>query len=130
MSIRDNLITALTANLSGHSSFGISSELPYSTADTPLYLKNLRTVYVDELQEDVTELFNCLDNNDVMQTETTCTVYLATDAKNQPTDIDTLVANIQLARNGVTAATKSSEVTTELDADVITYNIEFNFITV
>jgi len=35
-----------------------------------------------------------------------------------------------LARNGVTAATKSSEVTTELDADVITYNIEFNFITV
>jgi len=130
MAIRDDLITTLTTNLGGHSSFGISSELPYSTSDTPLYLKNLRTVYVDEQQEEVTELFNTLDNNDVLQTETTCTVYLATDAKNQPTDIDTVVANIQLARNGVTAATKSSIVTTELDADIITYNIEFNFITV
>jgi hypothetical protein len=130
MAIRDDLITTITTNLGGHTSFGISNELPYSTADTPLYLKNLRTVYVDEQQEEVTELFNTLDNNDVFQTETTCTVYLATDAKNQPTDIDTVVANIQLARNGVTAATKSSIVTTELDADVITYNIEFNFITV
>jgi len=130
MAIRDDLITTLTTNLGGHISFGISSELPYSTSDTPLYLKNLRTVYVDEQQEEVTELFNTLDNNDVLQTETTCTVYLATDAKNQPTDIDTVVANIQLARNGVTAATKSSIVTTELDADIITYNIEFNFITV
>lgn len=130
MSIRDNLITQITTNLSGHSQFGISTELPFSNSDTPLYMKNMRTVFVDELQEDVTELYPVLDGNDVMQTESTCVAYLAVDAKNQPTDIQSVVANLLVARNGVTAGIRASDVTTELEDDVILYNIEYNFTTV
>jgi hypothetical protein len=130
MSIRDDLITQITTNLSGHSKFGISTELPFSTSDTPLYMKNMRTVFVDELQEDVTELYPVLDGKDVMQTESTCVAYLAVDAKNQPTDIQTVVANLLVARNGVTAGIRASDVTTELEDDVILYNIEYNFTTV
>ena len=130
MSIRDDLITQITTNLIGHDKFGISTELPFSTSDTPLYMKNMRTVFVDELQEDVTELYPVLDGNDVMTTETTCVAYLAVDAKNQPTDIQTVVANLLVARNGVTAGIRASDVTTELENDVILYNIEYNFTTV
>ncbi len=130
MSIRDDLITRITTNLSGHDKFGISTELPFSTSDTPLYMKNMRTVFVDELQEDVTELYPVLDGNDVMTTETTCVAYLAVDAKNQPTDIQSVVANLRVARNGVTAGIRASDVTTELEDDVILYNIEYNFTTV
>lgn len=130
MSIRDNLITDITAKLSGHTSFGISSELPYITSDSPLYMKNMRTVYVDELQENVTELYRVLDSSDVVQTESTCTAYLAVDAKNQPTDIQTVVANLLLSKDSISAQIKSSEVTTELENDIILYNIEYNFTTV
>lgn len=130
MSIRDTLLTTITDNLSGHANFGISTELPFITSDTPLYMKNKRTVFVDELQENVTELYPVLDGNDVIQTESTCTAYLAVDAKNQPTDIQTVVANLLVAKNGVTAGIRASEVTTELEDDVILYNIEYNFTTV
>ena len=130
MAIRDDLITQLTTNLSRHDSYNISSDLPYVSGEQPLYEKNMKTVYVDEQQEDVEELFNCLDNNDVMQTETTVSAYLVTDAKNQTSDIDTVIANCLIARNGVTASQKSSIVTTNIENDIITYTFEYEFVTV
>ena len=129
MAIRDDILSRITTNLSGHTSYSISSELPYTT-DQVLYLKNMRTIYVDEQQEEVTALFNTLDNNDINQTLTTVTAYLAVDAKNQTSDIDTVVSNVLLARDGVTAPIKDSNVTTEIENDVLTYTFEYNFVTV
>lgn len=129
MAIRDDIISRITTNLSGHTSYSISSELPYTT-DQVLYLKNMRTIYVDEQQEEVTALFNTLDNNDINQSLTTVTAYLAVDAKNQTSDIDTVVSNVLLARDGVTAPIKDSNVTTEIENDVLTYTFEYNFVTV
>jgi len=129
MAIRDDIISRITTNLSGHTNYSISSELPYTT-DQVLYLKNMRTVYVDEQQEEVTALFNTLDNNDINQSLTTVTAYLAVDAKNQTSDIDTVVSNVLLARDGVTAPIKDSNVTTEIENDVLTYTFEYNFVTV
>jgi len=130
MAIRDDLITQLTLNLAGHSAYSISSELPYVSGEQPLYQKNMKTVYVDEQQEDITALFNSLDNNDVNQTETTVSAYLVTDAKNQTSDIDTVIANCLIARNGITAPQKSSLVTTNIENDIITYTFEYEFVTV
>jgi predicted nucleotidyltransferase len=129
MAIRDDILSRITTNLSGHTSYSISSELPYTT-DQVLYLKNMRTIYVDEQQEEVTALYNTLDNNDINQTLTTVTAYLAVDAKNQTSDIDTVVSNVLLARDGVTAPIKDSNVTTEIENDVLTYTFEYNFVTV
>ena len=42
-----------------------------------------------------------LDNNDVIQTETSVTGYLSVDAKNPPDDMDTIVSDIINSRNAV-----------------------------
>ena len=80
---------------------------------------------------DKTELFNNLDNNDVFETTTTVTGYLSVDAKNQPSDIDTIVSDILNSRNAVSGQTvRECEMTTELDTDRLLYTFNFNFITI
>ena len=48
MSIRSDLITQITSNLSGQSNISISEELPFDSGGTPLYEKNMNVIYVDE----------------------------------------------------------------------------------
>jgi predicted kinase len=131
MSKRSDLITQITTNLSGHSTFVLSQELPFESGGTPLFEKNLNTVYVDEQQIVVEELYQTLDQGIVNQTTTTINAYLSTDAKNQLNDIDTVVANLLIARNVITGTVENtSNYETDIADDVITYTFEYNFITV
>jgi len=131
MAIRDDLITQITTNLSGHSNISISQELPFDSGGIPLYNKNMNVVYVDEQDIVVEQLYRTLDQGDVNQTTTTVNAYLSTDAKNQFNDINTVVANLLIARNVVTNVTDSnSDYESEITDDVITYTFEYNFITV
>jgi len=66
-----------------------------------------------------------------MQTETTILGYLTVDAKNQPSDIDNIVANVLLARTAIAnTVTNESSVSSELENDYITYQFEYRFVTV
>ena len=131
MTVRSDLITQITTNLSGQSNISISEELPFDSGGTPLYEKNPNVVYVDEEQLTVEQLYRTLDQGNVNQTTTTVNAYLSTDAKNQFNDINTVVANLLIARNVVTNVTDSnSDYETEITDDVITYTFEYNFITV
>lgn len=131
MSKRTDLIGRITTNLSGHANISISSELPFESGGNPLYSTNMNTVYVDEQQIEVEELYDTLDGTSVNQTTTTINAYLATDAKEQFNDIDTVVANLLIARNVVTGTVENtSNYETDIADDVITYTFEYNFITV
>ena len=131
MTVRSDLINQITTNLSGQSNISISEELPFDSGGTPLYEKNPNVVYVDEEQLNVEQLYRTLDQGNVNQTTTTVNAYLSTDAKNQFNDINTVVANLLIARNVVTNVTDSnSDYETEITDDVITYTFEYNFITV
>jgi len=86
---------------------------------------------VDEQEIAVEELYSTLDQGVVNETTTTINAYLAVDAKNQFSDIDTVVANLLIARNVITGTVEStSDYETEIAEDVITYTFEYNFITV
>lgn len=129
MSIRSDLLTQIGTNLSGHSAFKVSSELPFDSAGQPLFQKNMKTVYLSEEDQDQTQYLPVLGTNKVYQTETTVTGYLVTDAKNQPSDIDTVVSNVLLARNVITSfIDRSSSVETEIEDDRITYTFEYNIL--
>tara|TARA_R110002073_G_scaffold40387_2_gene114456 strand:+ start:418 stop:813 length:396 start_codon:yes stop_codon:yes gene_type:complete len=129
MSIRDELLTQLNTNLAAHTAFSVSSELPFNSAGDALYLKNMKTVYLDEDQLDITQHVPVLNANKIMQTETTVNGYLVTDAKNQPSDIDTVIANVLVARTAITnIIDTNSSVETEIDDDRITYTFEYNFL--
>lgn len=130
MAIRDTLITGLTASLST-SNVSVSSELPFNSGGEPLYIKNMKHVYIDEDNDDVTQLYGTLDGNDIYQTDTSVQAYLTIDAKNQISDIDTIVNTIIAERLGVSGPhVKECEVSTEITLDYITYNFDFSFVTV
>jgi hypothetical protein len=121
--IRDDLITQITTNLSSYTGFKVSSELPFTASGNALYVKNKKTVYVDEQQDEKVQLYRTLDQGEVYQTDSIVNVYLSTDAKNQPSstilDAKSVATNPQLAECSVES---------EIEDDVITYTFEFNFI--
>lgn len=131
MSKRTDLISQITTNIAAHTSFAISQELPFLSGGIPLYEKNMRTIYVDEQQISVGELYDTLDGQTINETTTTINAYLSVDAKEQLTDIDTVVANLLVARNAIANTIEStSDYETDIVNDVITYTFEYNFITV
>lgn len=121
--IRDQIVT----NLTSFTDFKVSTELPFSASGEPLYEKNKKTVYVDELQEDVVQLYRTLDQQEVVQKEQVVTAFMSTDAKNQPSNIDDVITAIMNARTSVTG-TQVSESTnsSDIEDDVITYTFEYN----
>lgn len=127
---RTSLLSQITTNVAG-SNISVSSELPWTASGETLYQKNMKHFYMDEEQDDREQVLKTLDGFELEQTTITLEGYMSVDAKNQPGDIANVVANIMNA-NSVITGTVSNEtnVTTELDDDVITYTFEFNFITI
>ena len=130
MSIRNNLITAIGSKITAYSNFRISSEYPTSPDGTPLYLKNLRTFYADQQQPAFVEIFSTLDNAVLDKTETVINVYLAHDAKTEPANIAATINAAMLAKNDINAIVSTVDVTSQIDNDIITYTLEYNFTTV
>ena len=130
MAIRDDLKANLDVALAG-STVSVSSELPWSSAGEPLYIKNMKKVYLDEDNISKTELFSTLDGEDVIQTETSVSGFLAVDAKTQPTDIDTVISKVLESRVAILGqASRECDMSTDTQADTIVYQFDFNFITV
>ena len=131
MTVRSDILTQLGTNLATHTNVKLSTELPWETGDNPLYLQNMKTVYVDEEQIEVEQLYRTLDQSNVNSTVTTVNAYLSVDAKNQLSDITTVVSNILLARNAISSTTNSaSDYETDTEGDVITYTFEYTFTTI
>jgi hypothetical protein len=132
MSKRSDLITQISTNLAFTSNVTVNTtELPFESGGNPLYLNNMNTVYVDEQKIEEDQLYKTLDQGTVTETTTTINAYLATDAKESFSDIETVVANLLLASNAITGTVNTtSDYETAITDDVITYTFEYNFITV
>jgi len=131
MGVRSNIISQITTNLSGHTDFSISSELPFVQGGNPLYSTNMNTVYVDEQEIDKETLYVTLDQGNVESTTTTINAYFATDAKEQFSDIETVVSNLLIAGDVIssTVDVQKTYETTIVD-DAITYTFEYTFTTI
>lgn len=129
MSIRTDLISQITTNISTYTAFKVASELPFDSGGNPLYFKNKKTVYVDKEQENKIQLYRTLNQGDVYNTETIVNAYLSVDAKNEPSDIQNVINAILDSRSVVTE-TQLNEVNveTEIEDDIITYTFEYNII--
>jgi len=128
--IRDTLLANVTTNTSS-TTIGVSSELPWAQGDTPLYVKNMKKFYLSEESSATTQLFATIDRNDVFQKETTLTAFITVDAKNQPSDIDTVVAAVINSRLAIAdQSVNECAVATETEEDRITYTFEYRFVTI
>tara|TARA_R100000734_G_C3318610_1_gene112957 strand:- start:216 stop:608 length:393 start_codon:yes stop_codon:yes gene_type:complete len=127
MSKRSDLLTQLTSSLSG-SNVTVSSELPWITGSEPLYVQNMKVLYLDEEQISQDILFTTLDSHEVVSNVSTINGYLQVDAKNQPGDIANVVSNVLSAKSVISGVvSKQSDYETEITSDKITYTFEYRF---
>lgn len=110
-------------------SFTTTQELPWNENTVPLYIKNLKRVYVDREEVETEPLFATLDALDVTSEVTSVTVYLACDAKQTPPDLDQVIAIVRGAKSvnvpGVNR--RNVEVVTSYENDVLIKEIIFSF---
>tara|TARA_R110002073_G_scaffold331435_1_gene516198 strand:- start:591 stop:980 length:390 start_codon:yes stop_codon:yes gene_type:complete len=127
---RSTLITQLQTDLAV-GNISVSTELPYTAGSDSLNIKNMKTVYVDADNTEITPNQMFLSGSAVDQTETTINAYLSVDAKNPPADLDTRIASIQNAKQSVANVfVRECETTSDIDSDIITYTFEYKFTTI
>ena len=128
--MRAQLLTYLTANLTG--TIKVSQEQPFDQGGQALYLKNMRRVYLQEEYTEQDQLIPVLDSSDIMQTITVVKGFLAVDAKNRNSDLDTALSVLANARTGANITDsfrKEFDYTITIDTDVMIYEFEYRFYT-
>lgn len=130
--MRAELLSAITTACSTLTQFAISQELPWQQNGNPLYIKNLKKIYVDRERNEQTTLIPTLDGVDVFSTDKICEVYVACDAKNTPSQLDALISKILDAKSstGIVNAGVESDYTIDKQEDVLIYTFEFRLNTI
>jgi len=126
--MRDLIYDYINSNLT--TGFKLSSELPWDKGPNPLYMKNMKSIYVDREQTVQEPLFDTLDGIGFVNEITTVTVYVATDAKKLPSSYDTMVTSIKAGKldSTITGYTqKATTVTTRYNGDNLVTQFDFNF---
>jgi hypothetical protein len=107
----------------------VSEELPFTSSNVALYLKNAKRIYVDVeqvTQEPFLQVFGTSISADVHSVR----IYFTTDAKQLPSDYNTVVSAIRSGK-AVTISDKffRREVTsqTTFENDVMLTEFEFRF---
>ena len=113
--------------------FSLTNELPWDSSGLPLYLKNVKRIYVnvDQVTEEL--LYATLNGVCINNEITTISAYFACDAKQLPTNYETIVSGIRNAKStaSITGVTRREcDVTTTVEADMLVTEFEFRFINV
>ena len=124
--MREDLLSYMEANLP--SAFKIAVELPWEEGDNPLYLKNMKRVYLDEPYVESDSIVTTLDGLDISQDVTVVKGYLAVDAKNRNPYIDAALATIARPKTIISGSfRKEFDYTATIDGSVMTYELEYRF---
>ena len=111
--------------------YTLSQELPYSADGTPLYVKNLKKIYVDMEQFNTDPILQTLDNNAISTMTYTVRVYMANEARMLPsyTDVVTNLIDIKDAAEirALGYSTRRCQVSTEFADNILTTTFEFQF---
>lgn len=122
--MRATLLAYLTSNLTG--AIKTSQELPFEEGGNPLYLKNMKRVYLDEPYTETGLLIGTLGDCSIDQTVTRVRGFLAVDAKNRNADLDSALSTLAQAKNQLTNSfRKEFDYTTTIVGSVMTYEFEY-----
>jgi hypothetical protein len=126
MTIASDIRGQIATNIASYTQFRVSNELPFNPSGDELYIKNKKTVYVNEGDQQRVQLYRTLDQGSVYATETTVNAFLTVDAKNQPSNIDTVITSILDAKDVISGAQiLESSVVPDIEEDYITYSFEY-----
>lgn len=126
--MRTEVIDYLDANkITGYT---VTQELPWDSSGNPLYLKNYKRIYVDRDQVVQEPIIDVLNGTGVVNEITTVRVYVTTDAKTAPSNLDTLVSMITAARmtTDITGVTqRATQVSSEFIGDALVTQFDISF---
>ena len=75
-------------------SFRTTEELPWSESGIPLYIKNLKTLYISNAQTETETLIAALDGLNIQNKTVTVQLFFACDAKKQPSNYEELMSQL------------------------------------
>ena len=97
--MRATLLSAITTAVSTLTQFAVSQELPWSQAGDPLYIKNMKKIYVDNPTVDQSTFIFTFEKNNVNLNAYTFNVYFTVDAKNPPSQTQQVIDKILACQN-------------------------------
>lgn len=113
------------------SNYVVSTELPFDSNGTELYIKNPKRIYVDNDQVSIEPFIGVMSAMNIDQETTTVNIYFANDAKTLPSDYSTVVTSCRNAKNQSYAANYMntySDTKTEYKNDLLVTNVEIRFV--
>ena len=130
--MRIQLLSAITTATSTLTQFAVSQELPWEQNGSALYRKNMKKIYVDKDYKEENIMIPTLDRRNVLQDDLIANVYLAVDAKNPPSQLDSVVTKILGCKDqtGIVNFVAESDYTVDKQEDVLIYTFEFRLNTV
>lgn len=108
----------------------VSTELPWTDNDVPLYLKNLKKVYVDTDNVSAEPFIQALNGVNISNEITSVRLYFACDAKVLLPNYDDIITALKAARNinTITAVQRREvDVSTTVENDVLVTELEYRF---
>jgi hypothetical protein len=103
-------------------------ELPFNESGVAAYIKNPKTIYVDNTQYNSVPIVQTLDGLNINNTTTSVTVYLAVDAKNPLQQLDTIIQSLRGIEDSIEfdgAHTRESTVSTNYVNDLLVVEVEY-----
>lgn len=130
--MRSQLLTYLTTALSTSTAVKCASELPWDQNGQPLFLKNLKKLYLDQEYIEEVTLFEGLDGSEIFEDGKFVRAYFAVDAKNPPSTLNAAISTILAAKAQTGEINHGSECDYTIDKqeDVLIYNFEFRVKTI
>lgn len=111
--------------------FLLSNEIPWEQDGVALYLKNLKKIYVDLTEKTEEAVIRTLDSLQVTAKVNVVRIYFSCDAKQIPSNYETLVDDLLAAKNITLDGTvrRESDVTTSIQQDILVTELQIRFTT-
>lgn len=110
--------------------YAASKELPWSNGGDPLFITNLKRIYVDRPQLSIDPIIQTLSGVSISNETTTLRVIFSTDAKKLPPNYSVLVDSLKNGKDidtilGVNR--RECQVSTEFQGDTLVTTVELRF---
>ncbi len=110
--------------------FKLSSEHPWTESGTPLYIKNLKTLYVESAQYETDTILTALNGLNIQNQIVTVTLSFACDAKQLPSNYGSLISQLKNVNDiediELTWQRKFKQ-EVEYDGDIMITNVDYIF---
>lgn len=107
----------------------VSSELPFNESGVPLYIKNPKTIYVDETQTETAPLISTMDALSINILTKSVKIYFATDAKRILPNSETIETTLYNLKNSIEfpgSISRNAAVSKTYEDDLLVTEIEYS----